>query len=324
MFLKGFGSFDRAITTAEIGCKTELEKYMAFNDHTVDYDKLERKLNETQGLLAQKEINIKEGLKLKACEISVVKEKHDELVKQSLLTKSHYEGLVKEKTKIPYDTSDLANRFTPDREETLKFEKESRSKLDKDLVKPYDYTKQNSLIENFKPASKEYHDLGRRCGENLLTSQTKAPQLPQTSRNTNPCVSTSTGVIHKTNVSRPQLRSTQMKDKVVPNNSQVKDKKTEVENHPRISSISNKTKFVTTCNDSLQSRTSNVNVVCATCGECVFNWNYDACVSKFLNDMNAKTKKPKVVHISPRKPKSQANKSVATPHKKTVASESTI
>ncbi|GJR04992.1 hypothetical protein Tco_0527976 [Tanacetum coccineum] len=66
---------------------------------TVDYDKLERKLNETLGLLAQKEIDIKEGLKVKAYEISVVKEKHDELVKQSLLTKSHYEGLVKEKTK---------------------------------------------------------------------------------------------------------------------------------------------------------------------------------------------------------------------------------
>ncbi|GJR12634.1 hypothetical protein Tco_0795286 [Tanacetum coccineum] len=80
--------------------QTELEKYMTFNDHTVDYDKLECKLNETLGLLAQKEIDIKEGLKLKAYEISVVKEKHDELVKQSLLTKSHYEGLVKEKTKI--------------------------------------------------------------------------------------------------------------------------------------------------------------------------------------------------------------------------------
>ncbi|GJU64178.1 hypothetical protein Tco_1246013 [Tanacetum coccineum] len=65
------------------------------------------------------------------------------------------------------------------------------------------------------------------------TTQTKAPQLPQTSRNTNPCVSTSTGVIHKTNVSRLQLRSTQMKDKVVPNNCQVKNKKTEVEDHPR-------------------------------------------------------------------------------------------
>ncbi|GJY89413.1 retrovirus-related pol polyprotein from transposon TNT 1-94 [Tanacetum coccineum] len=83
--------------------QTEFERYKAFNDRTVDYDKLERRLNETLGLLAQKEIDIKEGLKVKAYEISVVKEKHDELVKQSLLTKSHYEGLVKEKTKVITD-----------------------------------------------------------------------------------------------------------------------------------------------------------------------------------------------------------------------------
>nr|GEY82918.1 hypothetical protein [Tanacetum cinerariifolium] len=38
--------------------------------------------------------------------------------------------------------------------------------------------------------------------------------------------------------------------------------------------------------------------------------------------MNARTKKPTVVPISTRKPKSQANKSVATPHKKKVASKS--
>nr|GFB20055.1 hypothetical protein [Tanacetum cinerariifolium] len=79
--------------------QTEFEKYKACNDRTVDYDKLERRLNETLGLLAQKDIGIKEGLKFKAYEISVVKEKHDELVKQSLLTKSHYEGLVKQKSK---------------------------------------------------------------------------------------------------------------------------------------------------------------------------------------------------------------------------------
>ncbi|GKE33528.1 retrovirus-related pol polyprotein from transposon TNT 1-94 [Tanacetum coccineum] len=99
-----------------------------------------------------------------------------------------------------------------------------------------------------------------------------------------------------------------MKDKVVPHTSHAKLKKTAVEEHPRISSISNKTKSLTACNDSLNSRTSNAN----------------ACVSKFLNDVNARTKKPNVVPISTRKPKSQANKSVATPHKKTVASESTI
>ncbi|GKE12741.1 hypothetical protein Tco_1416292 [Tanacetum coccineum] len=156
------------------------------------------------------------------------------------------------------------------------------------------------------------------------TTQTRAPQLPQTYKNTNPRMSTSTGVTHRTSVSRPTPRSTQMKDKAVPNTSQVKFKKTEVEDHHRISSISNKTKSVTACNDSSKSRTLNVNVVCATCGKCVFNSNHDACVYKFLNDVNARTKKPNVVPISTRKPKSQANKSVATHPKKTVASESTV
>ncbi|GJZ70405.1 retrovirus-related pol polyprotein from transposon TNT 1-94 [Tanacetum coccineum] len=584
--------------------QTEFERYKALNDRTVDYDKLE-----------------------------FVKEKHDELVKQSFLTKSHFEGIVKEKKKvitdlklkeekdidkmismekqlkflneivykrnqsiqtihmlapkgptfngrptfanpmylkkaqykksclyeILYDQSDHANRLVPDREETLILEKESQSKLNKDLVRPYDYTKLNSLYEIFKPASQEYNEhlahanevrkkmwrkyfvkfkqifskhrelvdqawekhshnhfrdlialdmevliktclmplaiktqndsftfvhehkqemhadlkyveslenkidelesnkaeflnmydillqecvsddvmcsylhslsdldahselqclylhklkkLIEKCkgksmetkfdkpsvvrqsnaqripkpsvlgkptpfldslerksfsqtklvpknnmseslskpvttqilpqtarqvvrNTNVIkpgmyqidtrTTQTRAPRLPQTFWNTNPRVSTSTVLIHKTNVSRPQFRSTQMKDKVVPNNCQVKDKKTEVEDHPRISSISNKTKSVTASNDSLKSKTSNVNVVCATCGKCMFNSNHNACVSKYLIDMNARTKKPKVVPIGTRKPKSQANKSVSTPPKKTVASESTI
>ncbi|GJT39066.1 hypothetical protein Tco_0938931 [Tanacetum coccineum] len=114
------------------------------------------------------------------------------------------------------------------------------------------------------------------------------------------------------------------KDKVVPNNSQVKFTKKEVEDHHRISSISKKTKSVTACNDSSNSRTLNVNVVCVECGKCVFNSNHDACVSKYLNDVNARTKKPKVVPISASKQKRKMNKSVATPHKKTVASDTTI
>ncbi|GJS85926.1 retrovirus-related pol polyprotein from transposon TNT 1-94 [Tanacetum coccineum] len=349
---------------------------------------------------------------------------------------------------IPYDTSDLANRFVPDREETLSLKKESRSKLNKDLVKPCDYTKQNKLVDqawekhshdhfcaptahdmeiliktclmplalktqndSFKfvhelkqemhadlkyveSLEKDIHELESDKAEfsnmydlllkecvsndfdkpsvvrhpnalripkqsvlgkptpfsdslkrksfkmtksvtktnvleglskpvttqilpqttrqavrntnvikprmyqiNTRLTQTRAPQLPQTSRNTNPRVSTSIRVIHRTSVSRLHLRSTQMKDKVVPNNSQVKVKKTEVEDHHRISSISNKTKSLTACNDRLKSRTSNVNVVCATCGKCVFNSNHDACVSKFLNDVNARTKKPKIVQL---------------------------
>ncbi|GJT95320.1 hypothetical protein Tco_1090838 [Tanacetum coccineum] len=155
------------------------------------------------------------------------------------------------------------------------------------------------------------------------TTQTKEPHLPHASRNTNPHVSKSSRVNHTTSVSRPQLKCYQVKDKVVPNNSQVKFKKKEVEDHHRVSSISKKTKSVTACNDSSKSRTLNVNAVCAKCGKCVFNSNHDACVSRYLNDVNARTKKPKVVPISASKPKKKANKSVATPPKKTVASDTT-
>ncbi|GKB23996.1 hypothetical protein Tco_0863397, partial [Tanacetum coccineum] len=59
--------------------QTEFEKYKAFNDRMIDYDILQTKLNETLGLLARKDIEIKEGLKTKAYEISVLNQKHDEL-----------------------------------------------------------------------------------------------------------------------------------------------------------------------------------------------------------------------------------------------------
>ncbi|GKB55410.1 hypothetical protein Tco_0906163, partial [Tanacetum coccineum] len=45
------------------------------------------------------------------------------------------------------------------------------------------------------------------------TTQTKTPQLPHASRNTNPHMSKSSGVIHSTSVSRPQLKSYQVKEK---------------------------------------------------------------------------------------------------------------
>ncbi|GKC18947.1 hypothetical protein Tco_1021097, partial [Tanacetum coccineum] len=219
--------------------QTELEKYTALNDRTSDYKILQTKLNETLGLLALKYIDIQKGLKTKTYEILVVNQKHDELVKKSLLTRSQFEGQLKEKSKvisdlkvkegkdidtmiemdkqikflneilykrnqsiqtihmlapkcatyngrstfanpkylkiaqsekphlyeIPYDTSDPANRFFPNREEIVTLEKKSTSKLDKDKVKPYDYTYQNSLYETFKPPSKTYLDQLERAKE---------------------------------------------------------------------------------------------------------------------------------------------------------------
>nr|GEV48804.1 integrase, catalytic region, zinc finger, CCHC-type, peptidase aspartic, catalytic [Tanacetum cinerariifolium] len=85
------------------------------------------------------------------------------------------------------------------------------------------------------------------------TAHIGAPQLPRTVKNTNPRVSTSTGVNHKPTVSSHNLRAINRE------------------------------------------------------------------IRKMLNDVHARTKKPTVVPISTRKPKSQANKLIATPNKKKFA-----
>nr|GEV04747.1 retrovirus-related Pol polyprotein from transposon TNT 1-94 [Tanacetum cinerariifolium] len=69
--------------------QTEFEKYKAFNDRTVDYDKLEQK--------------------------------HAELIKQSLLTKSHYEGLAKQKIMV---ITDLKLKEEHDIDKMLSMEKQ--------------------------------------------------------------------------------------------------------------------------------------------------------------------------------------------------------
>nr|GEV30499.1 hypothetical protein [Tanacetum cinerariifolium] len=406
--------------------QTEFEKYKACNDRAVDYDKLERKLNETLGLLAQKDIDIKEGLKLKAYEISVVKEKHDELVKHSLLTKSHYEDLLRALTAHDMEIliqSCLMPLAIKTQSDSLKFVHELKQEMHADLKYVESLEKEIDELESEKAEFSDMYDvilqecvskdvmcsylmslsdldalaelqykniaiselkkliemgkgkyvdtkfdrssvvrqpnaqripkpsiLGKptpfsdslerkyfpktksvpktNVSEGLskpVTAQTlpqavkkavsntnvlklgmyridnriahtRAPQLPQTVRNTNPYVFASTGVNHKPTVSKPQLKSNQSRDKM---------------------------KSVTACKDSLNSRTFNANVVCATCNKCLVDSNHFACVTKMLNDVYARTKKPTVVHISTRKPKSQANKSFATPHKKKVASKPT-
>ncbi|GJY60751.1 hypothetical protein Tco_0461408 [Tanacetum coccineum] len=139
---------------------------------------------------------------------------------------------------------------------------------------------------------------------------------------TNKRVSFSTGVIPITSVSRPQLKSNRMGDRVMPNNSQ--GKLQEVEDHRRNFKFSNNKTSVTACNDSLNAKTSNVNFVCVTCGKCVLNDNHDMCVLHYINGVNSRTRQPIVVPISTREPNQTVNQSVATSHKKTVAIDSTV
>nr|GEX88732.1 retrovirus-related Pol polyprotein from transposon TNT 1-94 [Tanacetum cinerariifolium] len=325
--------------------QAEFEKFKSFNDRIVDYDKLERKLNEALGQLAHKDTVIREGLKTKAYELSVVKEKHDELMKQSLLTKSRYEGLVKQKIKqemhadlmyveslekeideLESDKAEFSDMYDMILQECVSKDVmcsylQSLSDLDAlaELQCMYLHKVTNDTVCNEKALN-----VFQKEREQYFKIQDLKAQL----QDRNIAISElkkliEKGVNHKPNVSRPHHKSNQSRDKVLPNNRQVMVKKTQVEVHPRIPSVSNKTKFVTACKYRLNSRTLNANVVCATCNKCLVDSNHFACVTKMLNDVHARTKKPNVVPISTRKPKSQANKSVATPHKKKVASKST-
>ncbi|GJY36482.1 retrovirus-related pol polyprotein from transposon TNT 1-94 [Tanacetum coccineum] len=104
-------------------------------------------------------------------------------------------------------------------------------------------------------------------------NQSRTPQLPQDIRKTNKRVSFSTRVISTTSVSRPQLKSNQLEDRVMYNNSQ--RKKQQVEDHRRNFRFSNNKTSVTACNDSLNAKTSNVNFVCVTCGKCMVKFGND-------------------------------------------------
>nr|GFA22729.1 retrovirus-related Pol polyprotein from transposon TNT 1-94 [Tanacetum cinerariifolium] len=97
-------------------------------------------------------------------------------------------------------------------------------------------------------------------------------------------------VIPTTSVSRPQLKSNQIEDRVLRNNHQ--GKKQNVEDHRRSVKFSKNKTFVTACNDSLKAKTLNVNFVCATCSKCVLKEKHDMCVLKSINGVQSRTKMP--------------------------------
>nr|GEU49296.1 hypothetical protein [Tanacetum cinerariifolium] len=127
-------------------------------------------------------------------------------------------------------------------------------------------------------------------------------------------------VISTASVSRPQLKSNPMGDRVMRNNSQ--GKKQDVEDHRRNVKFSKNKMPVTACNDSLKTKTLNVNFVCATCGKCVLNEKHDMCVLKSVNGVHSRTTMPITMPVSTRKPKYTVKQSVDKPFKKSVASES--
>nr|GEU84943.1 hypothetical protein [Tanacetum cinerariifolium] len=207
------------------------------------------------------------------------------------------------------------------------------------LLKKKDFSKSKSVSKNnvsndfSKPATAQILPPNKKSilkNTNMLApgmyklhtkpTQTRTSQLPNDSRKTNKRVSFSTGVIPTTSVSRPQLKSNPMEDRVILNNSQ--GKKQDVEDHRRNVKFSKNKKSVTACNDCLNAKTLNVNFVCATCDKCVLNEKHDMCVLKSRNGVNSRIKMPVAVSVSTKEPKRTVKQSVDKPLRKTVDSES--
>nr|GEV43663.1 hypothetical protein [Tanacetum cinerariifolium] len=360
--------------------RTEFEKYKAFNDRTVDYEKFERKLNETLGQLAQKDIEIKEeivdsawikhskdqfrALTAKDMEILTqtclmplaIKTQNNSFIfvhelKQEMHADLKYvESLEKEIDELEFDKASqtyalaelqclyvhkvkecdclaqklskqtesvskndkvwneqASNVFQKEREQYIEIQDLKAQLQDKniaisELKKLIEKGKGKSVETNFdKPFDVRQPNAQRIPKPSVLgklapfSNSLERRYFPK--KKSVPKTNVSEGVNHKTNVSRPQHRSNQLQDKVLPNNSQVKVKKTQVEEHPRIPSISNKMKSVTACKESLNSRTSNANAVCATCNKGLVDSSHFAYVAKMLNDVNARTKKPNIVQL---------------------------
>nr|GEW66450.1 retrovirus-related Pol polyprotein from transposon TNT 1-94 [Tanacetum cinerariifolium] len=309
--------------------QTKFEKYKAFNDRAIDYDKLEQIVDNAwiKHLKDQFRAPTTQDMEIliQTCLMPlVIKTQNDSFIfvhelKQEMHADLKYvESLKKEIDELESDKAEFSNMYDMILQEF--WNEKASNVFQKEREQYVKIQDSKAQLQDKKIAISELKKLIEKGKGKSVDTKPSVVQQPNAQRLLKPSV---LGVNHKTNVSRTQHRSNQLKDKVVLNNSQVKLKKTQVEVYPNIPSVSNKMKSVTTCKDSLNSRTLNANAVYASCNKCLVDSNHFTCVTKMLNDMKARTKKPNVVPISIRKPKIQANKSVATHHKNKVASKST-
>nr|GEV12481.1 hypothetical protein [Tanacetum cinerariifolium] len=315
--------------------QTEFEKYKAFNDRTIDYDKLERKLNETLGILAQKDIEIKEGLKLKAYEILVVKEKHDELIKQILLTKSHYEGLVKLENKEIVDNAwvkHIKDQFraptTQDMDIMFKiclmplalkthndsfiFVRELKQEMHADLKYVESFEKE---IDELKSDKAEFSNMYDMILQECVSSEVMCTYLLSLS-NLDALAELQCLYLHK-------VKECDCLAQKLSKQSESVSKEVYIELLRRFAKLEKHSISLELALQKYKEQNFNVNAVCATCRKCLVVSDHFACVTKMLNDMNARTKKPNIVPISTRKPKAMRKNLLQHPIRKKVASKST-
>nr|GFB72772.1 hypothetical protein [Tanacetum cinerariifolium] len=176
----------------------------------------------------------------------------------------------------------------------------TQSNVSNDFSKP---VTAQTLPTNKKPCLKNTNVLALGMYK-LHTDHTQArtSKLPQDSKETNKRVSFSTGVILTTSVSRPQLKSNPIGDRVLRSNS--RGKKLEVEEYRMNVKLPKNKTSVTACNDNLNAQTMNVKSISAMCDKCVLIDKHDMCVLKCV----AKPLKKTVASESNNKPRNFTRK----------------
>nr|GEX55515.1 hypothetical protein [Tanacetum cinerariifolium] len=389
--------------------QTEFEKYKAFNDRIIDYEKLKQKQLKFLNKIVYKRNESIQTIHMMEPKVPTYNGRP---------TFSNLRYLKQAQSEIPclyaflYDQSTHANRLIPDGEETLALKRESRSKLNKDSVRHYDYTTLNSLYEIFKPPRQEFEIQLAHANEIRKTAWRKSfmkykpnifknigflPVSKSISKSQQAYNVMINNINHFKEIvdndwvkhTKDQFRAPTAKDMDIliktclmplalktQNDSFIFVHELKQEMHTDLKYVeslekeideleSDKAEFSNMYDMILQECVSN-EVMCTyllslsdldalaklqclylpKVKECVclaqsfrnklnllvkkftlsfykVDSNHFACVTKMLNDVNARTKKPNVVPISTRKCKGHANKSVATPHKKKVASKST-
>nr|GFA00255.1 hypothetical protein [Tanacetum cinerariifolium] len=172
----------------------------------------------------------------------------------------------------------LALMLSPESDEVIRLEKESRSKLS-DIVRPFDYAKLNSLYDLFVPQrekSSEQHSVTYQ----LETQKTQfVNEIDRLSREYY--------YADHMNAILGVYTELDEGDKIMHNDSQ--GKKKEVEDHRRSVKLSKNKTSVTACNDSLNAKTMNVKSVSAMCDKCVLIDKHDMCVLKSFDKPLKKT-----------------------------------
>nr|GEX00095.1 hypothetical protein [Tanacetum cinerariifolium] len=311
MMSKSFESLQKHAINLELDlqqCKEKIKNEKSFKkDQSKEFRKEREQYFSIQNLKAQ--------LQDKGIAISELKKLIEKLKGKSVETKFEKSSVIRQANAFKSQRPLILGKLTI----FSKLKSVTKNNVSNDFSKPVTAqilpSNKNSIVKNTNVLGPGMYKL------HTEPIQSRTTQLPHVFRKTNKRVSFSTGVIPLTTVSRPQLKSNQIEDRVMLNNSQ--GKKQEVEDHRRNVKFSKNKTSVTACNDSLNAKTSNVNFICATCGKCVLNVKHDMCVLHSLNDVNSRTKMPMAVPISTREPKRIINQSVAKPFRKTVASEST-